>query len=113
LDNLSLPTYFVALLHRLEGGELVGDGVGVRLYERQLVLVLTRYFPSGRPQYITKFTFGYKKIYLINSWPEETPPILLLLVDYLLFPVLWIRIGFNADPNTTFWVNADPEPWIP
>jgi hypothetical protein len=47
LDKLAIPTYFVALLHRLEGVELVGDGVGVRLDEGQLVLVLTRYFPPG------------------------------------------------------------------
>ncbi len=60
-DNLALPTYFVALLHRLEGVELVGDGIGVRLDEGQLVLVLTRYFPPGRAQYITNFNFGWKK----------------------------------------------------
>ncbi len=24
--------------------------------------------------------------------------------------VLWIRIGFNADPDPAFFVNADPDP---
>jgi hypothetical protein len=25
-------------------------------------------------------------------------------------PVLWIRIGFNADPDPDFYLNADPDP---
>ncbi len=25
-------------------------------------------------------------------------------------PVLWIRIGFDADPDPAFLVNADPDP---
>ncbi len=27
--------------------------------------------------------------------------------------VLWIRIGFQADPDPVFLVNADPEFWLP
>jgi len=26
------------------------------------------------------------------------------------FPVLWIRVGFNADPDPAFYLNADPDP---
>jgi hypothetical protein len=26
------------------------------------------------------------------------------------FRVLWIRIGFNADPDPAFYINADPDP---
>jgi hypothetical protein len=25
-----------------------------------------------------------------------------------MYPVLWIRIGFNGDPDPAFFVNADP-----
>jgi hypothetical protein len=25
-------------------------------------------------------------------------------------PVLWIRIGFNADPDPAFYLDADPDP---
>ncbi len=26
------------------------------------------------------------------------------------FSELWIRIGFSADPDTAFYLNADPDP---
>jgi hypothetical protein len=28
----------------------------------------------------------------------------------LLNPVMWIRIGFNADPDLAFYLNLDPNP---
>ena len=45
---LSILTNLVALLHRLERVQLVGDGVCVGLDEGELVLVLAGHLPPGR-----------------------------------------------------------------
>jgi hypothetical protein len=29
--------------------------------------------------------------------------------NFLCFPMLWIRIGFNAEPDPAFFVNADSD----
>jgi hypothetical protein len=31
------------------------------------------------------------------------------LIIFALFSVLWIRIGFNADPDPAFYFDADPD----
>jgi hypothetical protein len=31
------------------------------------------------------------------------------LINYVVFAVMWIRIGFNAAPDPAFYLNADPD----
>ncbi len=54
---------------------------------------------------------SYEEVWVAvpNIW--STVGIRYTTVNTLLFwPVLWIRIGFNADPDPAFYLNSDPDP---
>ncbi len=45
-----------------------------------------------------------------DIWWETRLFFLPELITSFLVPVLWIRIGFNADPDQALYFNADPDP---
>ncbi len=60
---------------------------------------------------------------MFKTFVPRKKEILLIVIQYLkgyenflhgllfIATVLWIRIGFDADPDPAFLVNADPDPY--
>jgi hypothetical protein len=70
---------------------------------------LPDYGVAGLPNQTIK-AFG-KIAFVFVPWPSSS--IFIFQITSLLVPtVLWIPIGFNADPNPAFFVNADPDPGL-
>ncbi len=62
------------------------------------------------------FIFGYGATIVCGIAEERSEGIFLREVQIQCFesrgsgPVLWIRTGFNADPDPAFYLHADPDP---
>ncbi len=58
---------------------------------------------TQRPRAINEAASNHKR----DNRPLQRPA---AFVEILQKPVLWIRIGFNADPDPVFYLNVDPDP---
>ncbi len=80
-------------------------------------MIQNRTVPVPNPIVYDIYTFLALPSWSILQSPAHSPSFMLestFKVSTVLFtPMLWIRIGFKADPDPAVYLNSDPDPAFP